>query len=537
MNWGGHQDEAGGARALARHPLLPAAGAALLLLVLGLVFASVQDVWIDESTQLSGAMLPLPRLFAWLAGAPEPGLGVPPDRMPPVSYLVDAAGLRLLGLSVFGLRVLHLAIACAGAAVLVAAVAVRMGVRAAWLAGAVLVLSPKLIEASVELRAYPIWFALVCVQLALVFRILDRPGVASRPLIAFVLVSMVADWTHFLALIPTCALLVGIAAARLRSARVLRPLTVAGGAILLAAATNAPFVAGASAASGREGVAGMLGPKLVVLWLLRLFGHSAAMLRPAAAALMLGGLALLLLVAVLRLPASLKRRLPRMATAVSAIACALAAGLLVTLLAAAVVRGFDPLKPSYGIWVLPFAATIAGAAVAGPPGRMWRRLGTAAVVVFLVGAVWSTATFVRRASWFVHGPERVIADAVGPDPAGAAVVYRGGDWAYGFFPLQWRYGGRLAQFTEDFGGRLHRLLPGGGVDPAGAAPGALPGIRRLLVADLSTRSYAGLRPLLGSASPTPPPAAAMPGWEARASTTRPGLYWLDMTLLQKKDVR
>ena len=78
-----------------RNPaLVVTLGCCLLFFVCAVHFALAQNLWIDESTQLSGATLPLGRLFAWLTGTREPSFGVPPDRMPPISYLIDAACYR-----------------------------------------------------------------------------------------------------------------------------------------------------------------------------------------------------------------------------------------------------------------------------------------------------------------------------------------------------------------------------------------------------------------------------------------------------------
>src|SRR6516164_1042699 len=41
------------------------------------IFARVQDIWLDESTQLSGITLNIWELFRWLAGADQDRLGVP----------------------------------------------------------------------------------------------------------------------------------------------------------------------------------------------------------------------------------------------------------------------------------------------------------------------------------------------------------------------------------------------------------------------------------------------------------------------------
>src|SRR5215467_5936888 len=74
------------------------------------VFARAQDIWLDESTQLSGITLNFWEMLRWLAGADPDRLGVPGDRMPPVSYLLDWLWLNVNGPSEIGFRLFHSAL-------------------------------------------------------------------------------------------------------------------------------------------------------------------------------------------------------------------------------------------------------------------------------------------------------------------------------------------------------------------------------------------------------------------------------------------
>ena len=97
----------------ARWSLIGPAALTLLFLLLGIHFARAQNLWIDESTQLSGSRLPLATMVGWLTGH-GPGLGVPPDRMPPISYLVDALVWTSGCSTDLCFRLVHLAAAAAG---------------------------------------------------------------------------------------------------------------------------------------------------------------------------------------------------------------------------------------------------------------------------------------------------------------------------------------------------------------------------------------------------------------------------------------
>src|SRR6516165_12442891 len=70
-------------------------------------FAHAQNIWLDETTQLSGITLSPWEMLRWLSGINADRFGVPADRMPPVSYAVDWLWLRLAGSSVIGFRLFH----------------------------------------------------------------------------------------------------------------------------------------------------------------------------------------------------------------------------------------------------------------------------------------------------------------------------------------------------------------------------------------------------------------------------------------------
>ena len=504
-------------------------------------FALLQNVWIDESTQLSGAALPLARMLAWLAGGAGPAIAVPPDRAPPVSYLLDAACGASLCRSVLHFRLLHLFVTLMGAALLLATVARRFGGIAAAAGAAVLFLSPKLVEVAVEIRSYPVFFALTCVQIVLLAGLVDGPRVRIGRLLPFAGVGLLAIYTHFFGLVSTMALFGGLFAARARDRREGLAIGGAAAGVLALSAGLQPFVAGANAISQTPLAAS--DTNSLVQFALKLLGHSATLLSLPVALFFFAGFAVMIAVAAVRVAWRSARggwRGPGSAT--FALIVALLLGLAATFAASALLHGFDPLKTAYSIWVFPVLAWLAGAACAPAgvdapaPIRRWLiPVARGAAAVFALAALAAQALFLAHAQWFVHGPGSAIAAAAGPQPNGVAVVYRGA-WGYGYFPTLWRYRDRMRQSTLAPDGTVHRVVHAA-VDPRGAAGDPFAGDRRVVMVDIATRGYRDLRPLLAGApaSAPMPPAPAPPGFAMVKREVLPGLYWTTVSVFERRD--
>lgn len=512
---------------------------AIAFLGVAVRFAQLQNVWIDESTQLSGAALPLPRMLAWLAGGAGLSTSVPADRAPPVSYLLDAAcGATLCG-SVLRFRLLHLVVTLLGAAVLLAAVARRFGGVALAAGAAILFLSPKLVDYAVEIRPYPVFFALTCVQVALLAGLADAARLRAGPLLLFAAVGLLAVYTHFFGLVSTMALFGGLFAARARGWREAMLIGGAAVGVLALAAGLQPFVAGANAISQTPVAAG--DTNSVPQFALKLIGHSPTLLSLPVALVFFAAFAVVIAAAVANTAWQARRDGWRAGgSATFALVVALILGLGVTLVASALLHGFDALKTTYSIWVLPVlawlaAAACAPAAAASPPlARVLTPLARGAMALFALAALIVQILFVTHAGWFVHGPERAIATAAGPDAEGVAVVYRGA-WGYGYFPIEWRYAGRMQQWLLADDGTVHRLVRAA-PDPHPAAGDAFAGDRRVVMVDIATRGYRDLRPLLHGAPATAQllPAPAPAGFTAVSRQTLPGLYWTTVTIFDRR---
>lgn len=512
----------------------------LLFLAFGFHFGAIQNVWIDESTQLSGATLPLGRLIAWLSGTREASFGVPADRMPPISYLIDAACYRTVCTAPVAWRMLHLLIAAGGLAAATWAVARRYGGTAGLVAGLFLALSPKLTEMGVEIRAYPIFFAITCLQIAMLLRLVDAERLRARSIGLFLLLGVASAYTHFFGLVSSMALFTGLFAARATTIREAIAIAAAAVVLVVLCLGLAPFVMTASAIS-RDVVQTDRSGHGLALYVLRLVGHPANVVPQIGAAFFFVPLAGLIVVAAIRIVRGFGASgLDYRRDALVALAVTLASGIAVTLLAAFVVKGFNPLKPSYSLWVLPVLAALLGALWAqGAEGRL-DRITQGLAILMLLGAATGELFLMRHPGWFVHGPSSAIRAAVGDDPADTAVVYQG-EWAYGFFPIYYYYHAGLDQWLVTPDGQLQKIGLGG--DPAAADPAPLAAKRRIVLARITLRDYHDLRVLRAggperagkdAASLTLP--AHQPAFDhlaATARTTEPGLYSADIVTLER----
>lgn len=512
----------------ARRLWLALAPVLIIFAIAAYLFGRMQNVWVDETTQLSGATLTPGPLIAWLTGKLQMPFGVPGDRMPPVSYFIDMIGWRIWGQNELAFRLYHAAIAAGGIVLLVAAMARRFGTRAALIAGLILALSPKLVETAVEIRAYPIFFALSCAQLAMIVRG-DIAGRTGR-LILFLLLGLISGYTHFFGVVATSAYIVAvfIDARDVKSA-----IRVVLGYVLLLIlwAGLAPFIFGAATISNASQTAGT-GLGDIATFLAQLISNSAILIDMKVTALYFAGFGLLAALAALGLCLIVVRKgLDARHDPALAIALALVAGIVVTLAAAFLAKGFNALSPRYNIWMLPAIALLIALAADGllaPGGKAMRFLRLGALALFAIGSVLALAGFLKRGEWFIHGPSRTVEAMLAEASAPVAVVHVGTGWAWTYFPLYWRHRETVPQWllTPD-GQSVIRIGRGG--DPHGTPQplSALAGQTTLLVNRVDLMTYKDLRALKGAPDrrdETLAPTLLPAGWTPKQPLYRPGNY-------------
>lgn len=443
-------------------------------------FASRQNIWIDESTQLSGITLAPGALIQWLSGVDTGRFGVPGDRMPPLGYLLDWAWWNGVSNSVFGFRLFHAACVVMGLSVFAAAERRFVGGRWAIVGLLFLAMSPKTIQFAVELRSYPMFFALACVQAAMVLRLISAPVAPSmRALLLFACICIVTYFTHFFGVVATCAY---FGALLLRFVRTAPGRVVAAGIVaMLPSLALKPFVTGASAISGVIAVG--VSPSQYVL---QLFAGSAYLVWPIAGLLFLAGCAILIAAGVF---AAIGRAAERRSQPVDYMIVVAGLGTIATILPHFWISSFDTLKPTYSIWLLPVLALImsSGAREVSRHSR-WFSLGRlAAIGALTVGALVSTVIFLTHADWYVHGPANAIAAAAQAAPPNTPIVYFGAEtYSYGYFPTVYNTHGRANQWLAT--GQGVKRLPEGRVQPLQA----LSGYPEILVVETRLRRYSDL---------------------------------------------
>ncbi len=493
---------------------------AAIFVALGINFARVQNIWVDETTQLLGSRLPLGIMLRWLTGSGLE-LGVPPDRAPPIGYLIDAgcwaAGCR--GDMTF--RLLHLAIATIGIVVFLRLVTSRLGLVAGVVAGALIAVWPLTTGFSVEIRAYPIFLTVAVVVLACFWRVMEAERLTWRVLLPFWAASLVGIYTHFFGLVMAGAYCAGLLVAKARSPRDMGIVVATGVSLLVLGAGLVPFVTAASSFSvSAERAAG---PAQFPVELLRMFAGPEAMLFTPLAALYFAGLGVLLAIALWRLVAGPGPLAARLSTPTAGVAVTIVVGLLIAFTAALALTGFNPLKRHYNLWLWPPIVLLAASACAPGLGGMLRAAATLSGAAASVAAIGVAAVFAAYAPWFVHGPERFLVATV-TDPRRTAVVYDGTSWGWGYFPLLYRFGTDFPQYVRTESGAVRHIRPGGRLAPARPAS-ELSRYPEVIVAVIDLETFRELRQRrLGNGPSYPELAPPAPGFALRSQGETAGIY-------------
>jgi len=525
-------------------------GAVLVLLIFtvgAIIFARAQNVWLDETTQLSGMTLAPDALLGWLAGTLTVPLGVPLDRSPPLSYLLDMPVWRLSGGSVLTMRLYHAAMVGGGILLLMVAMARRFGPRSALIAGLFLVLSPKVIDIAVEIRAYPLFLALTCAQVAL----LVDGGVAARPrrLALFLLLGVASAYTHYFGVVATSAFFLA-ACLDSPTVRTAIPAALGYGLFLLLCIGLVPFISHAAAMSNSDLPPAAPGFGTIATFGGQILGSVQWMVNPPIVGLFFAGTVGLLLLGAIGLAGLIRRRglAVRHEPAVG-ITIALLAGFVAITTAAFVLSGFNTLSPRYNIWMTPPLAVLLALCadgLLGPGGKGARFVRLAALALAGIGAAWGQAWFLARAELFIHGPSRTLEALLAGAGPKVAILHtddaRG--WGWAGYPLSWAHGRALDQWLlspdRRSAMRIHLHQPSGEALGKPEPLSALVPYQTLLVSRVDVKSFRDLRPVDSAAlgpgpagAPALAPRLADAGWDGSEILVKPGYYALTVQFYRK----
>jgi len=413
-------------------------------LVVAARFASAQEIWVDETTQLSGLTLGPMEVVGWLGGDRQDRFDVPGDRMPPVSYWLGSAWASLFGATENSLRALGIVLVGAAAALIASAAHRAWGSLAGWISGIAFALSPNAILSGVEIRAYPLLIFLSAVAFWLMVALEDVECV-RRPSrwVALAATCIVAAYTHFFGLVLAGAVFLGLLAFDSVRKEGRAYWLLGTGMIAVASVGLLPFIRAAMniSPSGTE-------PKEVLPGVVRLAyrtlgGHPAlAVYWPVLVAGLTGALIVL---AAVPLP---KRR----ARVGHALALSLGAGFIVVTGVKAVTASFEALSISYNSWMMPavFIAMGSVAALEGTRGR-WIRVGGTGLL--WAGSAAGAFVLLSNRPTFAHTAAERMAERIrAAGHSDLAVVHDGGGvWGHSYFPLRFTFGRSLRQFVAEPG--------------------------------------------------------------------------------------
>lgn len=438
---------------------LPSLVAGALALAVGYGFARHQEIWMDETTQLSGISLGPVEVVRWLAGNNRNRFaGIPGDRMPPISYWLQWLWSRLFGFSELSLRLLGAVAMGIAVAVIARAAARAWGNRAGWFAGLTLALSPNAILIGAEIRAYPFLMLFSACAFSFALALLRGEGRGStRTWIGLWLSCLAASYSHYFGLVMTGAVFTALAIVAWKRDAMRKPLAAFAGAMAVGAVGLVPFVKSAAGMQPGKGKAfASVGYSLARLAYRTMGGHASwALFRPVMIAGVLG--------AVIALGVALARR-ESSARPARLLAIAIVAGVGVELAVRLVASKFDAIQPTYNMWIPPAMVLIGASAVAAENARL-RTAGTVGSALLLVANLVAAMVLVVHGDAFAHSAgDRINAEvaALG-SPDDVVVVHESTGattWEFGFCPLQYVYGPAvkqyLAEWLPDGRVRLHR---------------------------------------------------------------------------------
>lgn len=446
----------------------------LALVVLGVfvgaagVFATHQVLWVDETTQLSGLGLDLGEQYRWLTGQVDPGLGVPPDRMPPLSYWLGEAWGAVFGYDEAPMRWLGIAAYLAAAPALWLSGRLAGGIWGGLFALGFVLLSPGLIIQAVEIRTYPIYFALSAWAIwAFAHAVLaEERQHETRQLVQVALFAVAAAYAHYFGLLMALCLFAALVVDRWRRGWRLAPLLAVGAGAVIACLGLVPFAFAAIGVSGgAEGLAGDT-PGLSELLrgalglVLRLASHGTHLVYPAAFGAVMLGVAILGFMTFLHPAPSASQTPsgpPRGVALILLLPIALALVLLLAIDRA--LDGFPAFGPHYNTWMVPLLALfLARAFHTSTPWRLAAWGGGALVVLGHLGA---DAVLMRYPTLYTHGPGEWIAAFI-PDPDTTLVVHDGaGNWGHAYFPVVFLSDQQVVQILVTPDGTAQELIHGG----------------------------------------------------------------------------
>ena len=402
------------------------------------LFLPQQEIWIDETTQITGLAMGPAGVVGWLMAPTSADTPIPGDRMPPLSYWLGQAWAALFGPTETSLRAMGVVCVAVAAGLTFAAAGRAFGPAAGWAAGLLFALSPNVAYTGVEIRAYPLFLLTSAGALHAAVPLLERGVRRPRETVALAVWLIAGFFVHFFAVVLAGAILTALAADALSARRRPRLVLVPTAGLAVAAAGLVPFLFGAVEMSDELDNPGNRDRAGELLQLAaRTLGHPAQKAVPGAAELSLFAAAVLGLTGLAA--AGRRRRVWRL------LVLALAAGAAATAAATFAADRFQAARPQYSLWMLPMLFTVLSAGTTVPTARV-RRMARAAAAVLLAGQAVGSAVMWTHGDHFVRCPQRrliAMIDSLGGPDRVAVVLDESDEYRSLFFPLYLHYGRAL----------------------------------------------------------------------------------------------
>ncbi|MEM7365956.1 MAG: hypothetical protein AAF525_18210 [Pseudomonadota bacterium] len=326
-----------------------------------------QNLWVDESTQLSGITLSYVDIARWLSGAMAHPFPVPADRMPLLAYYWQKTWSLLLGSDVTIMRLSSLVCVTVALVTMTAYFLQHTKRRYLYAALLFLCLSPNLVVYGVEIRAYALFYLWATIAAVIFLDLVASGSDAKYPgikLMGLAVTLGLAMNTHFFGVVLTASMGLSYLGIWFVERRVWLSVPAAVGValiVLVASMAAAPFVLAAMTLSGGGDQASLSATiRSAIQLIYRLIAHQ-SMAEIVIAPWVAGAAVYMTIAASLIFHPSREK---------IAFVLVLGIGYMVALLAAFIVGGFNPLAPHYNVWMLPCLAILFTYCVADLPLRL-----------------------------------------------------------------------------------------------------------------------------------------------------------------------
>jgi len=433
------------------------------------LFASYQSIWLDETTQLTGLALPLKEQLSWLTGYTSV-LGVPADRMPPLSYWIGSLWATIFGGSEHSFRWMGIVAICCAVPALYGSGRAIGGRAGGVFILALTLLSSRMITEAVEIRAYPIFFAFAAwATYFFVLLIVEDEGPRTAARFRYLcLFLLLAIYTHFFGIVAASCLLAALFIYRffngIQSGFVLIGYLV----VMVFSAGIIPFILASSKISDPGTIESTHSLKdtgtqiaQLVLWMfdypnqLALFGFMPVFFI---------ALAVLIIFALRHVLSEIGKSSQSFLSLKSiALILPLVFGIGGLGVLSFIIRGFNTLAPSYNLWMVPLLLLFMVLAFKTKAnGAVISRIGVyAAGIILVLYNLLAINSLLAQPALYSHGPSEWVASNI-KNPESTLIIHDSkGGWGFLYFPLYYITHGKVTQWIGDSNETMKLVSPTG----------------------------------------------------------------------------